>query len=43
MTMAFVPSGEKYRLYGSAIGMVAPGFPVRGSIWVSVLPWLLFT
>ena len=43
MTIAFVPSGEKYRLYGSSIGIGAPGLPVRGSIGVSVLPWLLFT
>src|SRR5215468_4840861 len=43
MTIAFVPSGEKYRLYGSSIGMSVPGLPLRGSIGVSVLPLLLFT
>jgi hypothetical protein len=40
-TMAFVPSGVKYRLYGSVMGMLRVGRPVLGSISVRVLPSVL--
>src|ERR1700742_3702775 len=39
-TMADLPSGVKYMLYGSSTGIALPGLPVRGSIGVR-LPALL--
>jgi hypothetical protein len=41
-TIADLPSGEKYMLYGSSTGMALPGFPVRGSIGVR-LPTFVFS
>src|SRR6185312_8168097 len=35
-TMALLPSGVKYMLYGSSTAMGAPGLPVMGSIGVRV-------
>src|SRR4051812_4790195 len=35
-TMALLPSGEKYMLYGSCTTIALPGLPVFGSIGVSV-------
>ena len=42
-TIALVPSGVKYRLYGSVTEIGVPGCPVRGSIGVSAFPRSLFT
>ncbi len=39
-TMADLPSGVKYMLYGSSTGIAVPVLPVRGSIGVR-LPLLL--
>src|SRR3954464_1822744 len=39
-TIADLPSGEKYMLYGSSTGTDAPGLPVFGSIGVR-LPLLV--
>src|SRR6185503_12925244 len=33
-TIADLPSGEKYMLYGSSTGIAAPGLPVLGSMGV---------
>src|SRR5262249_37420024 len=44
-TMADLPSGVKYMLYGSSTGIAVPGLPVCGSIGVrlpSVRPSALF-
>ena len=44
-TIAYLPSGDQYRLYGSSTGTDLPGLPVRGSIGVrlpSVRPSALF-
>ena len=44
-TMADLPSGVKYMLYGSSTGTAGPGLPVAGSIGVrlpSVRPSALF-
>src|SRR5512133_1924050 len=39
-TIAYLPSGEKYRLYGSSTGTAGPGLPVFGSIGVRLpLVW----
>src|ERR1051325_10281135 len=35
-TMAALPSGVKYILYGSSTGMFLPGLPVSGSIGVTL-------
>src|SRR4051794_7739756 len=37
-TIAYLPSGVKYMLYGSATGIVRPNFPVLGLIVVTLLP-----
>ena len=42
-TIAYRPSGVKYRLYGSVTGRLFPRFPVNPSIGVSVLPLSLST
>src|SRR4029450_4311450 len=41
-TMADLPSGEKYMLYGSSTGIALPALPVRGSIGVR-LPTFVFS
>src|SRR3954469_148160 len=43
ITIACLPSGLKYRLYGSSTRTERPGLPVRGSIGVSMLPLLSLT
>jgi hypothetical protein len=43
ITIANLPSGVKYRLYGSSTGIGVPILPVAGSIGVSALPWSLLT
>src|SRR5689334_4736214 len=43
MTTAYLPSGVKYRLYGSCTGTSSPTFPVAGSMGVSELPRSLLT
>ena len=43
ITTAYLPSGVKYRLYGSSTATGVPIFPVAGSIGVSALPWSLLT
>src|SRR5215831_14149062 len=42
-TIAFLPSGVKYRLYGSATGTGGPGLPVFGLIGVRLLPSVSLT
>jgi hypothetical protein len=41
-TIAYLPSGVQYMLYGSSTGIVLPGLPVFGSISVR-LPLSLFS
>ena len=43
ITIACLPSGLKYRLYGSSTGTERPGLPVAGSTGVSMLPLLSLT
>src|SRR5882757_456145 len=43
MTIAYLPLGVKYRLYGSCTSTGLPAFPVLGSIGVRVLPRSLLT
>src|SRR5260221_3323030 len=39
-TIACLPSGVKYRLYGSSTGTGSPWDPSTGLIGISELPWL---
>src|SRR3954470_2838632 len=41
-TMADLPSGEKYMLYGSSTGIALPALPVAGSIGIR-LPLFVFS
>ena len=41
-TIADLPSGEKYMLYGSSTGIALPALPVRGSTGVT-LPTFVFS
>lgn len=43
MTIAYLPLGVKYRLYGSCTSTVLPALPVLGSMGVRVLPRSLLT
>ncbi len=43
ITTAYLPSGVKYRLYGSSTETGLPGLPVAGSMGTSALPVSLFT